>query len=546
MFTLTVNGEKKTFHEPVRLHTLIEDKARRYFIALVNNRLRELHYLIDYDAEIEFLDSTNQEAIFVYEASLRFLVSKAFFTCFPKLSFKFNYSISRSIFCHIEGVEETGKIREIIDTLSREMKRLVAADLTIERRKLDKKAASRFYEEHQYHDKLDILHYRPEDIVHFYACDDYMNYMYSLMVPSTGYLKDFELKLYSPGFLLRYPRAEENGQIPPFEDAPIYSRTLRNANRWSERIHAETLAKVNRHAAGPSMVEFVHVNEAKHNQMIAEIGHLVLNDIENVRLIAIAGPSSSGKTTFSTRLRIELLTLGLKPIMISLDDYYLNREDIIPNEDGIIDLEHINTLDIALFNQNMLDLIDGKAVKIPRFNFMTKQRDGYRTIQITDNNPIIIEGIHALNDSLTELIPKHQKFKIFISPQLQMNMDHHNPLSITDLRMLRRIVRDRKFRNSPATKTIGMWPSVRRGEFKWIYPHQENADYIFNSALAYELCVMKKYALDTLLEIPRDHEHFITANRLIKFLKHLIDIEDHIVPCNSLLREFIGGSCFDE
>ncbi|TVP94144.1 MAG: nucleoside kinase [Acholeplasmatales bacterium] len=545
MFTLNVKGEKKPFHQPVRLHSLIDDPEHRYFIALVNNRLRELHYLIDYDADVEFLDNTNQEAVFVYEASLRFLVSKAFFTCFPELSFKFNYSISRSIFCHIDGVEDTGRLRDITATLMKEMKRLVEADVTIERRELDKKKAAAFYEEHLYHDKLDILQYRPEDVVHFYACGDYMNYMYSLMAPSTGYLKDFDLKIYSPGFLIRYPRSEEHGRIPLFEDAPIYGRTLRNANRWSERIDANTLAKVNRHAAGASMVEFVHVNEAKHNQMIAEIGHLVLSDIENVRLIAIAGPSSSGKTTFSTRLRIELLTLGLKPIMISLDDYYLNREDILPNEEGVIDLEHINTLDIALFNQNMLDLIDGKAVDIPHFNFMTKARDGHRTIRITDNSPIIIEGIHALNDSLTELIPKHQKFKIFISPQLQMNMDHHNPLSITDVRMLRRIVRDRKFRNSPATKTIGMWPSVRRGEFKWIYPHQEDADYIFNSALAYELCVMKKYALDTLMEIPRDHEHFITANRLIKFLKHIVDIEDHIVPCNSLLREFIGGSCFE-
>jgi uridine kinase len=545
MYTLTINGEKKSFDKPTKLIDLIDDPEKRYFLALVNNRLRELAYEVQSDATVEFLDTTNQEAIFTYEAGLRYLISMAFYNLYPHYKFKFNYSVSRTTFCHILNIEDTASMRHVIANLKKEMQRLVSLDLPIKRLEVSNEEAIKFYEKHDYLDKIDIIKYRPEKTAHFYTCNGYQNYMYNLMIPSTGYLGKFDLKVYSPGFLLQYPRAEENGEIPDFEDAPIYGRTLRDANKWAALIDANTIAKMNQHASSKTMVEFVHMCESKHNQMIAEIGRNITTERGDIRLIAIAGPSSSGKTTFSTRLRIELMSLGLKPVMISLDDYYLDRDQIKPDASGNIDLEHINTLDIELFNQNMLDLIEGKEVNIPHFDFMTKKRSGYKAMKIDPSSPIIIEGIHALNETLTSLIPKHQKFKIFISPQLQINIDHHNPISITNLRLLRRIVRDKKFRNSPASKTISMWQSVRNGEFKWIYPHQEGADYIFNSGLAYELNVMKKYALDTLMEIPRESEYFITANRLIKFLKYFTDIDDFVVPCNSLLREFIGGSCFE-
>ncbi|MFP4286908.1 MAG: nucleoside kinase [Candidatus Izemoplasmataceae bacterium] len=545
MFTLSINGKKQTFKEPVQLLNLIDDVDKQYFLALVNNRLRELTYEVSYNATIEFLDTKNHEAIFTYEAGLRYLMAMAFFNLYPDYKYKFNYSVSRTTFCHILNLEDSASIRTVVSNLKKEMKRLVDLDLPIKRLEVSNDEAIKFYEKHDYLDKIDIIQYRPEKTAHFYTCNGYQNYMYNLMVPSTGYLGKFDLKVYSPGFLIQYPRAEEGGEIPPFEDAPIYGRTLRDANKWAALIDANTIAKMNQHASSKTMVEFVHMCEAKHNQMIAEIGRKITQDRGDIRLIAIAGPSSSGKTTFSTRLRIELMSLGLKPVMISLDDYYLDRDQIKPDAYGNIDLEHVNTLDIDLFNQNMLDLIEGKEVEIPHFDFMTKKRTGYKKIKIDETSPIIIEGIHALNETLTSLIPKHQKFKIFISPQLQINIDHHNPISITNLRLLRRIVRDKKFRNSPASKTISMWQSVRNGEFKWIYPHQEGADYIFNSGLAYELNVMKKYALDTLMEIPRESEYFITANRLIKFLKYFTDIDDYVVPCNSLLREFIGGSCFE-
>ena len=303
---------------------------------------------------------------------------------------------------------------------------------------------------------------------------------------------------------------------------------------------------MNDHVREETTVDFINMCETKHNDMLCELGNAIEKDIENIRLIAIAGPSSSGKTTFSNRLRIELMSRGITPLRISIDDYYLPKHQAPVDENGDPDLEHIEALDIDLFNSHMLALIQGDEITLPVFNFKTGEREEGQKCKIDAKTPIIIEGIHALNDYLTSSIPKHQKFKIYIAPQIQINLDNHNPISLTDIRLLRRIVRDKKYRNTSAEKTLEMWASVRRGEFKWIYPHQEGANFVFNSELTYELGVMKKYALPALQAIPDDHPHAITANRLIKFLKYFKDIDDKWVPCNSLLREFIGGSCFHD
>ena len=301
---------------------------------------------------------------------------------------------------------------------------------------------------------------------------------------------------------------------------------------------------MNSHVSEETVVDFVNMCETKHNNMLAELGQIIEKDIDNIRLIAIAGPSSSGKTTFSNRLRIELMSRGINPLRISIDDYYLPKNQAPLDENGNPDLEHIEALDIDLFNEHMLKLIQGEEITLPSFNFKTGIREDGLKCKVDSKTPIIIEGIHALNDILTSSIPKHQKFKIYISPQIQINVDNHNPISLTDIRLLRRIVRDKKSRNTSAEKTLEMWSSVRRGEFNWIYPNQEGANYIFNSELTYELCVMKKYALPALQAINNDHPYFIMANRLIKFLKHFKDIDDKFVPCNSLLREFLGNGDF--
>jgi uridine kinase len=544
MAKITINNKHIDIDAPTSIKELIEDKNQEIIVARVNNRLRELSYRFLYDATIDLIKLDNVEAVSVYQHSLRYLIAMAFKNIYPDYKLKFKYSISRSIFCYVTN-HQVEDMEVVLQNVTKEMDRLVSLDLSFDRLTYSKEDALAFYNDKGYYEKAELLSYRPEQNVHFYKCDDYMNYMYSYMVDSTGYLKDYSLMPYGEGFIIQYPRAELKGEIPVFKDAPKYLETLRKASMWADVVEADYISKLNHHVENQSTLEFVHMCEAKHNAMLTEIGDRI-KDHSEIRLIAIAGPSSSGKTTFSNRLRIELMTRGLKPVTISLDDYYKNREDLIPDENGEVDLEHINTLDTEYFNQNMIDLINGKEVDIPQFDFHSKRRKGYKKLKISGNNPIIIEGIHALNETMTSLVPKENKFKIFISPQLQMNLDDHNPISITDLRLLRRIVRDKKFRNANALRTINMWDSVRRGEFKWIYPNQEQADYVYNSGLQYELCVMKKYALPTLKEVPNDSEHYITANRLIKFIKYFVDIDDSYVPNNSLLREFIGGSCFTE
>ena len=278
--------------------------------------------------------------------------------------------------------------------------------------------------------------------------------------------------------------------------------------------------------------------------MLVELGEAIESKKKDIRLICIAGPSSSGKTTFANRLRIELLSRGLQPIRISIDDYYLPKSMAPKDEDGKPDLENIEALDLVKFNQDLAALIGGNKVMLPQSKFDANLQP--RTLQISDNTMIIIEGIHALNDALTALVPKSQKYKIFISPQSQLSIDDHNPLSLTDMRLLRRMVRDKKYRNSPPEQTIEMWPSVRRGEFRWIYKTQEEANYVFNSFLPYELCVMKRYALPVLTSIDKDSAYFPTAERLIRMLKYFLDIDEKWIPAHSLIREFIGGSCFRE
>ncbi|MBR7176779.1 MAG: nucleoside kinase, partial [Clostridia bacterium] len=390
------------------------------------------------------------------------------------------------------------------------------------------------------------LQYRPEKICHFYKCGDYLNYMYGYMVPSTGYLHTYKLFCYDGHIIAQYPRYEVGGQIPVFQDEPTFAKVQKRAYRWAKLCNAEVISKINDHITEDTYVDFMQMNETLHNDMLHELGDDIVGDIDNIRLICIAGPSSSGKTTFSNRLRIELMSRGITPLRISLDMYYKNREDIPLDENGEKDFECLESLDVALFNDHITSLIAGEEVELPIYQFGSgRTAEGIKT-KIDSHTPIIIEGIHALNDQLSYSIPKHHKFKIYIAPQFQINLDMHNPISYTDIRLLRRIVRDKKYRDSSAERTLEMWSSVRRGEFKWIYPFQEGCNYVFNSALTYEMCVMKKYALPALREVQPNSPHYITANRLIKFLKYFKDMDDKWVPCNSLLREFIGGSCFAE
>lgn len=542
-FKLKYLGQEKEFDKKVKLLDLIENKDKSIICARVNNRLRELTYEVYYDANVEFLTVKDSDAIKIYEASLRFITAMAFHRIYPELKIRLCYNVSRSIFIQLANTKKSSDL-EMVAKIEKEMRRIVEEDYPLKRFVVTNEEAKEVYKQNDLEDKLDILQYRPEKTVHLYDCDGYLNYMFSHMVPSTGYLKEFKLRLYQPGIILQYPRAECGGTIPEFVDAPTFGKTLKESHAWGKIAGADSVAGINKHIQQDGVIDFIQLCEARHNRMLSHLGDLIESDISNIRLICIAGPSSSGKTTFANRLRIELLSRGIKPIRISIDDYYLPKTLAPIDEDGKPDLESIEALDIELFNKHMLDLISGKTVQLPKFDFKIGKRVPGRVLKVDENEPIIIEGIHALNERMTTLIPKHQKFKIFIAPQAQINLDNTNPISITDLRLLRRIVRDYKFRAASAEETMSMWPSVRRGEFKWIYDTQEGADYVYNSMLSYELCVMKKYAMPLLSAIDQFDPYFPIAERLIRMLKYFDDMPDEWVPCNSLMREFIGGSCY--
>lgn len=539
---LIVNGKEIEKKVPFTLESLAKELEIETYCATVNNRIRELSYIVHKDCEIKFLDLTSTDSMNVYTASLRYLLSMAIKNIYPDSRVIFNYSISRSFFCEIQNIGPIN--RDVLNKIKCEMDRIITANYKISRVTMKKEEALEIYSKLGYQDKAEILAYRPENYVHFYECNNYLNYMFGYMVPSTKYIKDYKLRLYSNGFIVQYPRSELGGIIPQFEDAPTFGNALKQANIWGEICQGSYVAQMNKLIEEEKELEFINMCETKHNDMLAELGLKIKQDIDNIRLIAIAGPSSSGKTTFTNRLRIELMSRGIRPLMISIDNYYLCRDEAPKDEDGKPDLEHILALDIDLFNNQMFALINGEEVTLPIFNFETGKREWGEKVTLDAHSPILIEGIHALNDDLTPSIPNHQKFKIYIAPQAQLHLDDQNPISITDIRLLRRLVRDKKFRNSKAEETLSMWPSVRRGEFRWIYKNQEGVNYVYNSELTYELCVLKKYALPMLEEIEYDSPYFVQANRLIKFLKYFKDISDEWIPCNSILREFIGGSSF--
>ncbi len=542
-FKLNYNGSTQTFDKKVRLIDLTNgDKT--IIAALVNGRIRELDYDVYYDSKIEFLTIKDHDAMGIYERGLRFIFAMAAHACYPKTRLKLNYSISRSIFAQIIEGKNKVATKEMVTNISDKMHEIVENNYEFARTIVTNDKASDIYKTYNLFDKEEILRYREEKTVHFYICNGYFNYMYGKMVPSTGYIMNFKLIPYNQGIIIQYPRSETDGKIPPFSDEPTFRDTLNKSMDWGNLVNLSSVAAINEHIKSPEAVSLINMCEDRHNRMLSELGQEIQNKINDIRIICIAGPSSSGKTTFADRLTVELISRGINPIRISIDDYYKNREDVPKDENGDYDFESINALDIAYFNENLNDLLDGKRVDLPTFSFKENARKKGRSIKIGPNDPIIIEGIHALSEDLTPTIPKYLKYKIYIAPQAQVNIDYENPISLTDIRLIRRIVRDNKYRGTTAEDTIKMWPSVRKGEFNWIYKTQENADYVFDSFLNYEMCVLRTYALPLLYKIDKDGEYGPDAERLIKLLKYFKNVDEKWIPCNSLLKEFIGGSCY--
>ena len=550
MITIKLNNQLINIPVGTPVLDLIdESKKTDYVVCQVGSLIKELRYELtekNNNMEITPLEIDHIEAGKAYEATLRFIISMAFHRLYPNVNIRFSYNVSRSIFCEV--LNQNFHLSKATPLIIEEVKKIIDGNLPIERLAVSIEQAKEIYKKFNHLDKMEILKYRPENSVHLYKCGEYYDYMHAYMAPSTGCIKNYTIRPYSPGIIIQYPRYELDAEIPEFVEETTYGKTLRKAYQWSKKAKLQTIVDINHKIEEQNINDFIQMCEAKHNKMLSELGDSIESDIENIRLIAIAGPSSSGKTTFCNRLRIELLSRGIEPVTISMDDYYLAKSEIARIQNTTLDkldLEHINCLDIELFNKDLFDLINGEEVTLPYFNFQTGKREVGKTIKVSSNSPIIIEGIHALNEKLTSSIPKHQKFKIYIAPQAQINIDDHSPLNTTDLRLIRRIVRDMKYRNCPAIETIKMWQSVRNGEFRWIYPNQEGANFVFNSELSYELCILRTKALPALREIKSTEPEYIVANRLIKYLKYFRPLEDEsLIPCNSLLREFIGGSCF--
>lgn len=534
-------------NKEVTIESLIPENEKYHFIAAeVGGRLRELTYKVKGPADITLLPLKNQiEAQNIYKNSLLYMLAMVMKKRFPHTGFTFENDVSRSVY-----VSPKEKGRTVTPTELRniylDLVRLANEDKPIERKTLSKEEAAKLYTKLGMKDKTDILTYRPEPNVHLYVSDDYADYYYGKMVPSTGYIKKFNLVGRAPGFLIQYPRADFEGEIPPFEPEPKYEKTLQENREWTELTRLDTIAHVNDYLKTYGSTDFIMMSEAKISNQLSELGKRIVSSPTPIKVICIAGPSSSSKTTFANRLRLELLSRGMFPIRISCDDYYKEKRFLTPLPDGSYDLETIDAIDVALFNQQMKELSEGQEVTLPHYNFQTGKREEGRKLRLEPNQPLIVEGIHALNSRMTESIPSDRKFKVFIAPQAQVSIDDHNPISVTDYRLIRRIVRDSKFRNASAEETITMWPSVRRGEFNWIYATQEEADYVFNSFLPYELNVMKKYAMPMLEKITKDSPTYPTCRRLMLFLKYFLDMDDEEIPDNSLIREFIGGSCFKD
>ena len=439
-FAVTFQNQTKKYEKPTTVLDIVGDN-KDYVCVKVNKRVRELTYPIDKNSEIEVLTTKDRDAMRIYEASLRFLVAMALNNIAPNTKFRFSYNVSRSIF--LQFIDDKNIANSSLTLkLAKEMERLVQEDIPLIRTKVPKEEAIELFQNLGWNDKADLIKYRPEKTAHVYMCGNYKNYLYERMVPSTGYIRNWKIKFYSPGIIIQYPRSECNGEIPQFKDAPTYGRALKRAHSWAALNDIDTVVGINQLIAKYGAVDFINMCEHTHNRQFSEIGDLIENDIDSLRLICIAGPSSSGKTTFANRLRIELLSRGIKPIRISIDDYYLPRSQCPKDENGDPDLESINALDIELFNKNISALIEGEEVQLPKFDFQLGKRVPGRNLKVGQNEPIIIEGIHALNDMLTPSIPRHQKFKVYIAPQAQLNYDNTSPMSLTDLRLLRRIVRD--------------------------------------------------------------------------------------------------------
>lgn len=539
------NDKSIEINEKTTIRELLEEdiKNAKYQVvgAIFNNEYQNLNYEIEHDGKIELIDISSKEGMKIYRRTLVYIMGKAFEECYPEAKVTVNYQLSNAMYCDVDDTDVT---EEMLKTVQSKMKEIISKDLEIKRVTMNRVEAEKFYDEtNTYKGRLQF-DIKDNKEIYMYYCENYYNYCYGTLANRTGCTKIFEIKKYMNGFLLRYPVSSNPTVIPEYKETKKLSWALNEYDQIHKILNVNTIYKLNKSIEDEKVKDVIMLEEALHEKKIAEIADRIAQN-KNVKMVLIAGPSSSGKTTFAQRLGIQLRLNGIKPVTISVDNYFVERTENPKDENGDYDFETIDAIDLNLFNDHLTKLLNGEEIEIPEFDFKvgTKRYNG-KKMKLAEDEILVVEGIHCLNDKLTSSIPKDQKYKIYISALTVLNMDRFNRISTTDTRLVRRIVRDYQFRGYSAKHTIGTWHSVNRGEEKYIFPYQEEADSTFNTSLIYELGALKDIAMKLLQEIGEEYPEHAEAVRIMNILKYFKSIPDNQIPKTSLLKEFLGGGNF--
>ena len=551
---LLINGEEKQYPLGTTYLQIVNEYQQNYkddiILVLLGNKLRELGKEVSEDGTLSFITTAEKAGKRAYRRSVILLMQKAINNLWGTegIDVRVKYSIGQGYYCELVKKSDMAEKPvnfdvEAQNAIKVEMQRLVVADLPIKKENCSTDKAVKLFHKQAMYDKERLFSYRRSSRVNIYNLDGYRDYFYGYMAPSTGFLKYYDIKTEAEGFMLLFP-GEDTRKVAAYEPRPKLFATLKSSRDWGKMLDIDCIGALNDMIASGNTQDMILTQEALFEARIGTLAQQII-DAGGRKFIMIAGPSSSGKTTFSHRLSIQLQAKGLCPHPIPLDNYYKNRSECPRDEFGNYDLECLEALDVELFNQDMQRLLAGEKVELPTFNFKTGKREyKNRFLQLGEDDVLVIEGIHGLNPKLSYSLPDESKFKIYISALTQLNIDEHNCLPTTDARLIRRIVRDARTRGTSAIETIAMWDSVRRGEERYIFPFQEGADVMFNSALIYELAVLKVYAEPLLFAIDKEAKEYLEAKRLLKFLDYFLPLPADNVSQNSVLREFIGGSCF--
>ncbi|RCX19972.1 uridine kinase [Anaerobacterium chartisolvens] len=541
------DGSRRSVPEGISLNELSESFKKKFKSAIVaakvDNDIKELNFELTGDCRVEFIDITNEDGARIYRRSLHFILIKAVNDLFPERKTVISHSISKGMYCEIRGDSDFEPHEA--ELIEKRMREIVDAEIPFVRHIMPAEEARLMFIKEGRQDRCHAIQYRDKDYVTIYSCDGLNDYFYGYMLPHTGYVKVFGVRHYTYGVILLFPDRSNPDVLPPFKEQKKLFNIFVEYKHWGRILGVGNVGALNDIVDSGEIGSFIRVAEALQEKKIGHIADMITGSESRKRIVLISGPSSSGKTTFANRLAIQLRVNGVRPVTISLDDYFVDRDNTPKDENGQYDYEALEAIDVQLFNRHLSELICGCEVEIPIFNFPRGMRDeAGRKLCIEKDQVIIIEGIHGLNERLTSSIPRESKFKVYVSALTSMNIDDHNRIPTTDTRVIRRMVRDHQFRGCSAINTLRWWPSVRRGEERNIFPYQEEADVMFNSSLAYELGVLKLLAEPLLGEVGPSNPEYSEAKRLTEFLSYFLPIATHDIPHNSIIREFIGGSCF--